>query len=50
MKQIRTQKSFFNDSREFESDGIEEAVIFYRIEREIMIEDAIKREAKRARS
>jgi len=50
LKHMRTQKSFFNNSREFETDGLEEAVIFYRIEREIIIEDAIKREAKRTRS
>jgi hypothetical protein len=50
VKQIRTQKGFFNDSRDLESDGIEETVLFYRIERELTIEEAIKREAKRTRS
>jgi len=50
VKQMRTQKGFFHDSRDLESDGMEESIIFYRIEREITIEEAIKREAKRTKS
>lgn len=49
IKQMRTQKGFFNDSKSLESDGIEEALFFYRTEREITIEEAIKAEAKRAK-
>jgi hypothetical protein len=48
IKHLRTQKSFFNDSKDIESDGIEETLLFYRIGRELTLAEAIKTEAKRS--
>ena len=42
-KKLEKKRDFFSDSESMESDGLEEKVIFYRIERELVIEDAIKK-------
>lgn len=42
-KKLERKRDFFSDSEAMESDGLEEKVIFYRIERELLIEDALKR-------
>jgi hypothetical protein len=42
-KKIERQRDFFSDVENIFSDGLEEKVIFYRIEREIVIEEALKK-------
>lgn len=42
-KNIERQRDFFSEPEPLESDGLEEKVLFYRIEREILIEDGIKK-------
>jgi hypothetical protein len=42
-KKIEKLKNFFSDPEALQSDGLEEQVILYRIEREIAIEDGIKK-------
>ncbi len=42
-KQIEKNKNFFAESEPVQTDGLEEKVIFYRIERELLIEDALKK-------
>lgn len=42
-KQIEKNKNFFAESEQVQTDGLEEKVIFYRIERELLIEDALKK-------
>lgn len=49
LKQIETPEGFFNPGRSLESNGLEETVLFYRMEREITIDEAIKAESKRSR-
>jgi len=44
-KKIERQKDFFSDVETLTSDGYEEKVIAYRIEREILIEEALKKAA-----
>lgn len=48
IKNIQTPDSFFQDGRKIESDGLEETILFYRINREITIDQAIKAESRRA--
>lgn len=48
IKTIQTPDSFFQDGRKIESDGLEETLLFYRIAREITVDQAIKAEARRA--
>jgi hypothetical protein len=36
-------KDFFSDPENVDTDGLEEKAIFYRMERELLIEEAIKR-------
>jgi hypothetical protein len=47
-KRIEKQNDFFSDVESLNSDGLEEEVILYRIEREIIIDDAIRKAAKNA--
>lgn len=47
-KKIERRRDFFSDAEELDSDGLEEQVLFYRIERELIIEDALKRAAAKA--
>lgn len=42
-KRIEKLHDFFSDAEADESDGLEESVLFYRIERELLISDALKR-------
>lgn len=42
-KRIEKIKDFFSDPESVDTDGLEEKAIFYRMERELLIEDAIKR-------
>lgn len=44
-KKIERHRDFFSDAEELDSDGLEEQVLFYRIERELIIEDALKKAA-----
>lgn len=44
-KKMERQKDFFSDVDTLVSDGLEEKVLFYRIEREILIEEALKKTA-----
>lgn len=44
-KKIENQKDFFSDSEQVPSDGLEEKNIFYRIERELIIAEALKKAA-----
>lgn len=46
-KTIEKQRDFFSDIEFLESDGLEEKTLFYRMEREIIIEEAIKRAAQK---
>ncbi len=45
-KKIEKQKDFFSDVETLSSDGLEEKIMLYRIEREIVIDEAIKKFAK----
>jgi hypothetical protein len=42
-KKIEILKNFFSMPEPIESDGLEESVLFYRIERELIIIDALKK-------
>lgn len=42
-KRIEVLKDFFSEPTVVDSDGLEESVIFYRIERELVISEALKR-------
>lgn len=44
-KKIERQRDFFSDEESLESDGLEEKVLLYRMEREIIIDEAIKKAA-----
>lgn len=46
-KKIEVQRDFFSDLEEIKSDGLEEEVILYRMNREILIERAILAENKK---
>ena len=46
VKKIEKQRDFFSDPENQETDGLEEKVLFYRIERELIIEDALKKASK----
>lgn len=45
-KRIEKQTDFFSAPEQLESDGLEEKVIFYRIERELLINEALKKAAQ----
>lgn len=42
-KKMEILRDFFSEPEPMESDGLEEKIIFYRIERELIIADALKR-------
>jgi len=42
-KRIEVLKDFFSEPSMLESDGLEETVLFYRLERELLVSDALKR-------
>ena len=42
-KKVETLKDFFSDSEAGESDGLEEDVLFYRMQRELKITEALKK-------
>lgn len=42
-KKMEILRDFFSPPEPMESDGLEEKVIFYRIERELIVSDALKR-------
>lgn len=45
-KVIERKRDFFSDPEPMVSDGLEEKILFYRIERELLIDEALKRAAK----
>ncbi len=45
-KTTEKRRDFFADPETIESDGLEEKVIFYRIDRELQIDEGLKRAAK----
>jgi hypothetical protein len=45
-KAIEKKRDFFADPESLPSDGLEEMVLFYRMERELTIDEALKRAAK----
>lgn len=45
-KQIEKKRDFFSDSEQLTSDGMEEKVLFYRMERELIIDEGLKKSAK----
>ncbi len=45
-KYIEKKRDFFSDAEVLQSDGLEEKVIFYRMERELVIDDALRRAAR----
>ncbi len=47
-KRTEIQKDFFSESEPLQSDGLEEEVILYRIERELIIDKALKKAAKKS--
>lgn len=42
-KRIEVLKDFFSEPLSDESDGLEESVLFYRLDRELLISEALKR-------
>ncbi|MNL53046.1 hypothetical protein D3C87_1762630 [compost metagenome] len=42
-KRMEILRDFFSEPESLESDGLEEKIIFYRIERELIIQDTLKR-------
>lgn len=42
-KTVEKKRDFFSDPESLVSDGLEEKVIFYRLERELVIEEALKK-------
>ncbi len=49
-KVIEKKRDFFSDPENLISDGLEEQVLFYRMERELVIEEALKKAAKSGNS
>ena len=47
-KTMEKRRDFFADPEAIESDGLEELVIFYRIDRELTIDEALRKAAKAA--
>lgn len=45
-KILEKRRDFFSDPETIESDGLEEMVIFYRIDRELLIDEALRKAAK----
>jgi hypothetical protein len=42
-KKVEKQRDFFSDPEQIESDGLEEKILFYRIEREVVIDEGLKK-------
>jgi len=42
-KKVEILRDFFSPPESIDSDGVEEKVLFYRIERELVVSDALKR-------
>lgn len=42
-KRIEKQRDFFSEPEPIESDGLEEKILFYRIEREVTIDEGLKK-------
>ncbi len=42
-KKMEKLRDFFSESENFESDGLEEKILFYRLERELIITEALKK-------
>ena len=42
-KKMENLRDFFSDPEQLESDGLEEKILFYRIERELVIMEALKK-------
>lgn len=42
-KRVEKQRDFFSDPEAIESDGLEEKILFYRIEREVVIDEGLKK-------
>ncbi len=47
IKKIEKQRDFFSEPEPLETDGFEEKVLFYRMERELIIEEALKKGLKK---
>lgn len=47
-KSIEKKRDFFSDPETLNTDGLEEMTIFYRIERELLIDEALKKAAKQS--
>lgn len=43
IKTLEKKRDFFSEPESLESDGLEEKTIFYRIERELIVEEALKK-------
>ena len=46
-KEVRLQKDFFSEPQELGTDGFEEKALLYRIRREILIENLLKRQMEK---
>lgn len=42
-KKMEKLRDFFSESENLESDGLEEKILFYRLERELIISEALKK-------
>lgn len=42
-KKIEVQRDFFSEPESLNSDGLEEKILFYRIERELLISEALRK-------
>ncbi|MEZ0393220.1 MAG: hypothetical protein ACAH59_13455 [Pseudobdellovibrionaceae bacterium] len=49
-KQLEKKRDFFSEVEALNSDGLEEKVLFYRIERELIIDEGLKKAAKSSSS
>jgi hypothetical protein len=45
-KNLERRRDFFSDPEPLVSDGLEEKIIFYRMERELLIDEALRKAAK----
>lgn len=45
-KQVEKKRDFFSEAESLPTDGLEEKILFYRIERELIIDEALKKAAK----
>ena len=46
LKTIQKHRDFFSDADSLKSDGLEEKALLYRIEREVLIEESLKKAAR----